>query len=109
MSQLEIHASSVETIYLPVAEDPPGAAATVLSSVTLDIALPAVGVSPTTWVSSTWSTGTLRDGDRRYYLAKLVTSGFTIAAGTTYQPWVRLGGSGGSYVKVPGTIKVINT
>lgn len=109
MTQLEVHASSVETIYLPVAEDPPGAAATVLSSSTLDIALPAVGVSPSVWVSSTWSTGTLRDGDRRYYLAKLVTSGFTIAAGTTYQPWVRLGGSGGSIVKVPGTIKVSNT
>ncbi len=109
MTQLEVHASSVETIYLPVAEDPPGATATVLSSVTLDIALPAVGVAPTTWVSSSWSSNTMRDGDRRFYLAKLVTSGFTIAAGTTYQPWVRLGGAAGTIVKVPGTVKVINT
>lgn len=109
MSQLEIHASSVENIYLPVINDPPGAAATNLSSQTLDIALPAVGVSPSTWVSSSWSSGTLKDGVRRYYLAVLVTSGFTIAAGTTYQPWVRIGGAGGALVKIPGTIKVIDT
>lgn len=109
MSTLEIYSSSVETIYYPIKNVHPTTGAVDMSALTVEVALPAVGVSPSTWVTASWATGTIHDGDHRYYVVQSATSGFTLTAGTTYQPWVRVGGASGSVSKVPTTIKAINT
>lgn len=106
---VEIHASSVENLYLPIKDQAPTSAPVTLSALDVEVALPAIGVAPSTWVTCTWASGTLRDGDDRYYVVVADISDFTIAAGTTYQPWIRIGGSSGSITKVAGTVKVINT
>ena len=105
----DIHYQSVETLHVPVRQEHPTTGPVVLSGDTVEVALPAVGAAPTTWVVTSWATGTYRQGDSRYYMALLSLSGFTLSAGTTYQPWVRIGGVGGAIIKVPDTIKAINT
>lgn len=106
---LEIHPSTVETLYFPVRSEHPAAGPVVLSAMTIEVALPAVGAAPSTWVTAAWGSGTRRYGRDRYYLATVATSSLTIASGTTYQPWLRIGGASGAIVKCGGTIKVSNT
>lgn len=104
--QVEVHPSSVQNLYLPVRDKPPTGAEVALSSQTVEVALPAVGASPSSWVTASWASGTLRKGDARYYVAVADLDDHTLADGTTYQPWVRVGGATGSIIKVPGTLKV---
>jgi hypothetical protein len=106
---LEIHPSTVETLYFPVRSEHPTAGEQVLSGQTIEVALPAVGAAPSSWITGAWATGTRRYGADRYYLATVATSSLTIASGTTYQPWLRIGGASGAIVKCGGTIKVSNT
>lgn len=106
---LEIHPDSNEIVYLPVVDEHPTTGPAVLSVSTVEVALPAVGASPSTWVTTAWASGTYRQGDRRWYMAELDMSDFTFTAGTTYQPWVRIGGGSGVIVKAADTIKAINT
>ena len=106
---IEVHYQSVETFHVPCIDVHPTTGPVVLSASSVDVAMPAVGASPTSWVSTTWASGTYRQGDLRWYMAVLDLSDFTLAAGTTYQPWVRIGGSGGSILKATDTIKAINT
>lgn len=103
--QVEVHPSSVQNLYLPVRDQPPTGAEVALSSQTVEVALPAVGVAASVWVTASWASGTLRRGDKRYYVAVADLDDFTIADGSVYQPWVRVGGSSGSIIKVPGTVK----
>lgn len=105
---LEIHASSVETLYFPVRSEHPTNGEIDLSGQTVEVALPAVGAAPSSWVAASWLSGTLRKGDDRYYVASAATSGYSLSSGTTYQAWVRVGGASGAIVK-SGTVKAINT
>jgi hypothetical protein len=106
---LEIHPSSVQNIYLKVLAEHPTTGPVVLSSQTVEVAMPAIGASPSTWVTLSWATGTSRIGDKRYYVVVVPTSSFTFSANTTYQPWIRIGGASGAIIKNDGTIKVVNT
>ena len=106
---LEIHPSTVQNLYFKVLSEHPTTGPAVLSGSSVEVAMPAVGASPSTWVTETWATGTARVGDRRYYVVVAPTSGFTFAANSTYQPWIRIGGASGVYLKVSDTIKAINT
>lgn len=106
---VEIHASSIENLYLPIKDDAPTSAPVTLSALDVEVALPAVGASPSSWVACTWASGTLRDGDDRYYVVVADLDDFTLSSGTTYQPWIRIGGASGSITKVPGTVKAIST
>lgn len=109
MSVLEIHPSTVESLYFPVRAEHPTTGASALSAQTVEIAIPAVGAAPSSWVTGSWASGTMRRGDDRYYVATASTSGFTFANGTSYQPWIRVGGASGAIVKCGGTIKAANT
>lgn len=106
---VEVHYQSVETLYLPVLKEHPGTGPVILSGQTVEVAMPTSGAAPSTWVTTTWASGTLRRGDDRWYLAELDLSDFSLSAGSTYQPWVRIGGAGGALVKASDTIKAINT
>lgn len=106
---LEIHYQSVETVLIPCIDLHPTLGPTILSASGVEVALPAVGASPVTWVTTTWASGTYRRGDDRWYMANLALSSFSLSAGTTYQPWVRIGGGSGKIVKATDTIKAINT
>jgi hypothetical protein len=106
---LEIHPSTVQNIYLRVLSEHPTTGPQVLSAQTVEVAMPAVGVSPSTWVTVSWATGTSRVGDDRYYVAVVPTASFTFSANTTYQPWIRIGGASGAYLKISDTIRAINT
>lgn len=106
---IEVHVDSVENIYFEILDHPPTSAAVTLSAFDVEVSLPAVGASPSSWVTCAWAGGTVRRGDERYYVVVADTDDFTIAAGSTYQPWIRIGGSGGSITKVPTTVKGINT
>lgn len=106
---IEIHVDSVENLYFELLDQPPTTAAVTLSAFGVEVALPAVGVSPSSWIACTWASGSVRRGDERYFVVVADMDDFTIAAGTTYQPWVRIGGAGGSITKIPTTIKGINT
>ena len=106
---LEIHPSTVQNVYLRVYSEHPTTGPVTLSSQSVEVAMPAVGVAPSVWVTESWATGTSRVGDRRYYVVVVPTSGFTFVAGTTYQPWVRIGGASGAYLKNSDTIKAVNT
>lgn len=106
---IEIHVDSVENIYFEILDHPPTGSPITLSAFGVEVSLPAVGASPSTWVTCAWATGTVRRGDDRFYVVIADADDFTIAAGTTYQPWIRIGGAGGSITKVPTTVKGINT
>lgn len=106
---LEIHPSTVETLYFPVRSEHPTAGEQALNGLTVEIAMPAQGAAPSVWVAGAWATGTRRYGVERYYLATVATDDLTISSGTTYQPWLRLGGSSGALIKVGGTVKVSDT
>ena len=106
---VEVHASSIEILHLPVIDEHPTLGPVVLSATTVEVALPAVGAAPSAWVTTAWASGTYRQGDRRWYMAELDLDDFTLAAGTTYQPWVRVGGATGAILKAADTIKAINT
>lgn len=109
MAALEIHPSTVETLYFPVRSEHPTAGAVDLSLLAVEVAMPAVGATPSSWITAAWATGSRRYGGIRYYLATVATSALTISNNTTYQPWLRIGGSSGAIVKLGGTIKVSNT
>lgn len=109
MAALEIHPSTVETLYFPVRSEHPTAGSVALSLLTIEVAMPAVGASPSSWITAAWATGTRRYGASRYYLATVATSSLTLSNGTTYQPWLRVGGASGAIVKCGGTVKVSNT
>lgn len=106
---LELHPSTVETLYFPVRSEHPTTGAAALSGSSVDIALPADGVAPSSWISATWQSGTHRYGDHRYYVAGVSTSSLTLSNGTTYQPWIRVGGASGAIIKCPEKIRVANT
>lgn len=106
---LEIHFDSTEIVHLPVIDEHPTLGPVVLSASGVEVALPASSAAPSVWITTSWASGTWRQGDRRWYMAELDLSDFTLSAGTTYQPWVRIGGSNGAIVKTAGTIKAINT
>lgn len=109
MSQIEVHVDSIEDIYLPVRNSHPTTGDVDLSVYAVHVAIPLVGASPSSWVACTWASGTYRQGDDRYYVVTMDTDNFTFAAGSTYQPWVRVNGVGGAIIKVDGTIKAVNT
>lgn len=104
---LEIHYQSVEMLYVPVINVHPTTGPVSLAASFVEVALPAVGAAPTVWVTTAWASGTHRRGDDRYYAAELPLTSFTLAAGTTYQPWVRI--ETDAIVKAAGTIKAINS
>ena len=106
---LEIHPSTVQNLYFKVLSEHPTTGPVDLSGMSVEVAMPAVGASPSTWVVCSWATGTARVGDRRYYVAVASTSSFTFTNGTSYQPWIRLGGASGAWFKNAGTIKATNT
>lgn len=106
---VEVHYQSVEVLHVPVIRIHPTTGPVVLSGETVEVALPASSAAPTTWVVTSWASGTSRKGDDRWYMAELDLADFVIAAGTTYQPWVRIGGASGAIVKADDTIKAINT
>lgn len=105
---LELHYQSVEDLYIPIRSEHPTTGEVNLSVSAVAVALPAVGVAPTTWVTLSWATGTIRRGDDRYYVVVVPTSSFTFVANTSYQAWVRVGGVGGSITKA-GVIQAITT
>lgn len=105
---IEVHPSSVESLFAPILSVHPSSGPVDLSGLGVEVALPVSGVAPSTWVSSTWASGTWRRGDDRYYLATIVLSSFSLSAGSSYQAWVRIGGASGAIVK-SGIIKAANT
>lgn len=105
---LELHYQSVETLYIPIRSEHPTTGEINLSVSAVAVAMPLVGVAPSTWVNETWASGTIRRGDERYYVVQVPTSGFTFASGSAYQAWVRVGGVGGSITKA-GVIQAIST
>jgi hypothetical protein len=95
----EIHDDSVEPLDMLVRSEHPTNGEIDLSGQTVHLALPAEGASPATWVAATWLTGTERRGKKNYYVASASSSGFTLAAGTTYRMWARVGGVGGAIIR----------
>lgn len=106
---LDIHVDSIQYVFIPVANVHPTTGPVNLSTLDVEVALPTVGVAPSSWIVCAWATGSMLVGDRRYYVVEMDLDDFTIAAGSTYQPWVRIGGATGSISKSGDTIRVINT
>lgn len=104
---LDVHASSVQFVYIPVLNDHPTTGPINLSSLTVEVALPATGAAPSSWIACAWATGTKLIGDVRYYVVEMDMDDFTIAAGTTYQPWVRINSV--SIIKAGDTIRAIDS
>lgn len=109
MSTLEVHPSTVESIYFPVRSDHPTTGPQALNALTVEIACPTDGVAPSSWITASWSSGTRKYGEHRYYVAAVSTSSLSLSNDTTYQPWIRIGGASGAIIKCPSKIKATNT
>lgn len=110
MADREVHPSSIETLHVLVRNDHVTTGDVDISSLVVEVALPVSGVAASTWVTTTWESGTRVVNGERYYAAKLNLSDFTIANGSVYQAFARIttGGSNKAYVK-GGRVKVTNT
>lgn len=105
---LEFHYQTVENFYIPIRSEHPTTGPSDLTGQAVAVALPIVGVAPSTWVNETWASGSIRRGDDRFYVVVVATSGFSFASGSSYQAWVRIGGAGGSITKA-GVLQAIST
>lgn len=102
MSDITVHPSSVETVHLPVKDNHPITGDVDLSALVVEVALPVDGVAPSTWVTTTWETGTMPIDGERWYLAKVrLGTDFTLTDGNTYRAYARIttSGSNKAYVK----------
>lgn len=101
---IQVPASSTETVYFPVKSTHPINGDVDLSALVVEVAVPLDSASPSTWVTTSWATGTKRINGERYYLAiiNLGSGGsFTLTAGNTYRAWCRVttGGSNKAMLK----------